>query len=157
MKIFERFGISSRGGRSLLKWTLGGTFGCLMISVLFNYFMFRDLDTVAQMRGLAVAIILPIVLAGPLFFYLTLKMREMARMNHHLHELATKDFGTGLLNRRALIVRIDNECKKMAFKSSLAHLFLVVDADRFKLINDKFGHTQGDEALKLIASALENA
>ncbi len=147
-------GISPKGWKTLLSWTLSGTAGCVVFSVIFNYFAFRDLDTVAVARALATATILPIMLAGPLFFYLTLKLRELARVNHQLNELATKDFGTGLLNRRALIMRVNDETAKMAFNPSISHLFLVVDADRFKAINDRFGHVQGDEALKLISAAL---
>ena len=158
-KVFgiKLFGISSKGWRTQLKWTLSGTFGCVLFAVTFNYFAFRDLDSTAMSRGLAVAIILPILLAGPLFFYLTLKLRELARLNYQLNELATKDFGTGLLNRRALITRVNDETAKMAFNPSLTHLFLVVDADRFKSINDRFGHACGDEALRLISSALEKS
>ena len=98
-------GISPKGWKTLLSWTLSGTAGCVIFSVIFNYFAFRDLETVAVARALATATILPILLAGPLFFYLILKLRELARVNHQLNELATKDFGTGLLNRRALIMR----------------------------------------------------
>ena len=141
----------------LLKWTLFGTFGCILFATIFNYFVFRDLDNTARSRGLMVAIILPILLAGPLFFYLTLKLRELARLNYQLHELATQDFGTGLLNRRAFIARVNDETAKMAFSPSITHLFLVVDADRFKAINDRFGHVCGDEALRLISAALEKS
>ena len=151
------FGVSGKGWRTLTTWTGSGTAGCILFAVTFNYFAFRDLDSAAMTRGIAVAIVLPILLAGPLFFYLTLKLRELARLNHQLNELATKDFGTGLLNRRALIMRVNDETAKMAFNPAITHLFLVVDADRFKSINDKFGHAQGDEALKLISAALEKS
>lgn len=33
---------------------------------------------------------------------------------------------------------------------------LMIDADKFKEINDKYGHVEGDEALKIIAEALKN-
>lgn len=151
------FGVSIKGWRTLFSWTLSGTFGCVLFAVVFNYFAFRDLDDIALGRGLAVAIVLPVLLAGPLFFYLTLKMRELSRLNYQLNELATKDFGTGLLNRRALITRVNDETAKMAFNPSITHLFLVVDADRFKAINDRYGHAYGDDALKLISAALEKS
>jgi diguanylate cyclase len=151
------FGISGKGWRTLVTWTLSGTLGCILFAVTFNFFAFRNLDNTAMSRGIIVAVILPVLLAGPLFFYLTLKMRELARLNYQLNELATKDFGTGLLNRRALIMRVNDETAKMAFNPSISHLFLVVDADRFKAVNDQFGHAHGDEALKLISAALEKS
>ena len=54
-------------------------------------------------------------------------------------------------------MRVNDETAKMAFNPLITHLFLVVDADRFKSINDKFGHAYGDEALKLISAALEKS
>jgi diguanylate cyclase len=107
------------------------------------------------MRSITVAVLLPIMLAGPLFFYLTLKMRELARLNHMFREMATKDVVTGLLNRRALIAQISEMSRKIAADPSGSHLFLVVDADHFKQINDTFGHHHGDEALRLIGTALK--
>jgi diguanylate cyclase len=158
--IFPRktiFGMSFKGWRKVIGWSVSGTLGCILFSVTFNFFVFRDMGEMAFARGITVAVILPVLLAGPLFFYLTMKMRELAKVNHQLNDLATKDPGTGLLNRRALIARVNEESAKMAFAKGVNHLFLVVDADRFKLINDKFGHTSGDEALILIAKALSNA
>ncbi|MGL4406353.1 MAG: GGDEF domain-containing protein [Notoacmeibacter sp.] len=146
-----------KGWRTLVTWTFCGTLGCVLFAVAFNYFAFRDLDDIALGRGIAVAIVLPILLAGPLFFYITLKMRELSRLNHQLNELATKDFGTGLLNRGALISRVNDETAKMAFNPSITHLFLVVDADWFKSINDRYGHACGDDALKAISAALEKS
>ena len=151
------WGISNRGWRTLVTWTFAGTMGCILFAVTFNYFASRNLDSFALSRGITVAVILPILLAGPLFFYLTLKMRELARLNYQLNEFATKDFVTGLLNRRALILRVNEEIAKMAFNPAITHLFLVVDANRFKSVNDLFGHAAGDEALKLISMALEKS
>jgi diguanylate cyclase len=150
-------GVSSKGWRTLVTWTVAGTLGCILFAVTFNYFAFSDLNHSAMSRGIIVAVVLPILLAGPLFFFLTLKLRELSRLNYQLNELATKDFGTGLLNRRALIMRVNDETAKMAFHPEVSHLFLVVDADGFKAVNDKFGHAHGDEALRIISGALEKA
>jgi diguanylate cyclase len=157
MTVQKLFGISAKGWRTLTIWTVSGTLGCILFALCFNYFAFSDLGGIAMRRGMMVAIVLPVLLAGPLFFYLTLKMRALSRLNYQLNELATKDFVTGLLNRRALIMRVDDETAKMAFNPSISHLFLVVDADRFKSINDTYGHAQGDDALKLISAALEKS
>jgi diguanylate cyclase len=151
------FGMSMRGWRMVAGWTLAGTAGCIAFSVAFNALVFFDLEMKIFLRAIAVAVVLPVLLAGPLFFYLTMKMRELARANHQLNELATRDPGTGLLNRRALISRVNEESAKMAFNPRITHLFVVVDADRFKLINDRFGHSSGDEALALIAGALQKS
>lgn len=157
MQTSKILGISPRGWRSLALWTSAGTAGCVAFSVIFNMIVFRDLDGAAYARGIAVAIALPILLAGPLFFFLTLKLRELARLNHQLRDMATKDHVTGLLNRRALIARIQGGPAGQNGDAGQSNLFLVIDADRFKSINDTYGHASGDVALRLIASALSGS
>jgi diguanylate cyclase (GGDEF)-like protein len=78
-------------------------------------------------------------------------------LNHILHEMATHDHVTGLLNRRALINEVTEVTQRAAAADGQTHLFLVLDADRFKQINDRFGHARGDEALAIIARALKSS
>ena len=60
---------------------------------------------------------------------------------------------TGLNNRRLLDQKIEAAIEKQSAKSEL--YLLVIDADNFKTINDKFGHIEGDKALMRIAEALK--
>ena len=151
------FGTSLRGWRNVILWTIGGTSGCILFSVLFNSAVFAEMPDQAYRLGILVAIVLPTLLAGPLFFYLTLKMRELARANYKLHILATEDSLTGLSNRSAMIDAVQERseiCANSAKKTT--DLFVVVDADHFKKINDLFGHAEGDRALRLIAHSLRD-
>jgi diguanylate cyclase (GGDEF)-like protein len=67
--------------------------------------------------------------------------------------LATKDTLTGLENRRAFEDAVAKECSRAKrFKSPLSLLYL--DLDEFKLINDRFGHSFGDEVLREFAQVL---
>ncbi len=63
--------------------------------------------------------------------------------------LANTDVLTGLENRRAMLARM-----QVATPQSAA---LLVDVDRFKRINDRFGHDVGDEVLKDTATCLARA
>lgn len=66
-----------------------------------------------------------------------------------LEQLSTRDELTGLLNRRAL---------ETSFEEFLARgfdTFALVDLDRFKQINDRYGHQKGDAALVACANALQ--
>lgn len=67
---------------------------------------------------------------------------------------ANHDALTGLLNRRAFTMCIEEQCIKMGRDASPVSL-LMVDLDGFKLVNDKFGHEAGDEILKRAADALQ--
>ena len=144
--------ISSRGWARLTAWTILGTCGCLSVSVLYNWLAFRSLGGEALRQGLLSATILPTILAGPLFFYLSYKLRELAVVNHRLSDLAAIDGLTGCLNRRAFTARVED-----GLASGHAGALLVADVDHFKTINDRFGHDRGDEALRLIATAIRSS
>ena len=71
------------------------------------------------------------------------------------HELAMRDALTGLYNRLAYQERLEQEFARwQRYGKSL--VLMVLDVDRFKNINDSYGHKAGDKALKLIANQLQN-
>ncbi|MHA7881130.1 MAG: sensor domain-containing diguanylate cyclase [Saccharospirillum sp.] len=68
------------------------------------------------------------------------------------------DHLTGLLNRRALIERIEQQLAETPDKGSL----VIIDIDWFKQVNDAYGHQAGDEVLtrfseRLLANIPEEA
>jgi diguanylate cyclase (GGDEF)-like protein/putative nucleotidyltransferase with HDIG domain len=66
---------------------------------------------------------------------------------------ATTDFLTGLPNARSLFLHLDGElarCRRMGLPLAV----LVCDMDGFKLVNDRFGHLEGNRLLKSVAAAL---
>ncbi|RUQ31216.1 MAG: diguanylate cyclase [Candidatus Competibacteraceae bacterium] len=78
---------------------------------------------------------------------------NMINYVRQLRQAATLDFLTGLANRRHTL-ELGEALYAQARHGDLAIALAMVDADHFKLINDRFGHLVGDEALKAIASAL---
>lgn len=66
-----------------------------------------------------------------------------------LGTLTHKDPLTGLMNRRGLKTRFE-ELRAKGFST-----FALLDLDRFKQVNDRFGHAVGDEVLKVAAEALK--
>ncbi len=67
-----------------------------------------------------------------------------------LRELATKDALTETFNRRYFLEAVDREIAR-ANRFSYALAVILLDFDRFKYINDTFGHLAGDRALKIFA------
>jgi diguanylate cyclase (GGDEF)-like protein len=65
---------------------------------------------------------------------------------------AMTDLLTGLFNRRAFLEAADRLIAQRA-RRSLPVSVLVFDLDRFKSINDRFGHAVGDDALRVFATA----
>ena len=145
--------MSPRGRRLLVRWTSFGTLGCVAFAQIVNWMLFQDLGHPALGRAVFSGTLIPFILATPLFFYLTLKLRELAIANHRLRDLASTDSLTQCLNRGAFTFGVDAWLQKMAGSGAL----LVIDADHFKRINDRFGHGCGDEALRRIADAIRGA
>jgi diguanylate cyclase (GGDEF)-like protein/putative nucleotidyltransferase with HDIG domain/PAS domain S-box-containing protein len=79
--------------------------------------------------------------------------RVVRRQNHELKALATRDPLTGCYNRRTLFAEFEKHweaCKR--FERSMG--CVMVDVDHFKSINDRFGHSVGDDVLKAVAETL---
>lgn len=82
--------------------------------------------------------------------YLSLVQNEGQRLNEELNRMTTlslTDELTGLPNRRAFLKRMKDEISRaQRYGNSLA--LALVDLDRFKPINDNYGHPVGDAVLK---------
>jgi len=66
---------------------------------------------------------------------------------------AATDPLTGLLNRRGFMERTEHLVERMAAQRSSVSL-LMFDLDRFKMINDTYGHASGDAALRVFADVI---
>jgi diguanylate cyclase (GGDEF)-like protein/PAS domain S-box-containing protein len=79
----------------------------------------------------------------------------LAQLEQHeiLAQLARNDAMTGLLNRRTFNEMLDLRLAQ-ANRAGRPGALLFVDLDNFKLVNDRFGHQRGDEALKCVAGRL---
>ncbi len=79
--------------------------------------------------------------------------RELERANDQLRKLAVTDELTGLRNRRAFEERLAMEFS-MARRRKRELAILLIDADDFKKINDRWGHPAGDEVLRQLGMIL---
>lgn len=66
---------------------------------------------------------------------------------------ANRDPMSGLLNRRGMY----SEAKKLLDSQPTRIAAALIDLDRFKEINDRLGHEEGDEVLKTVAAVLRSS
>jgi diguanylate cyclase (GGDEF)-like protein len=81
--------------------------------------------------------------------------RRAVAQSRALHALATTDALTGIANRRQLFDIGEQETRRaQRYGKPLA--VLMIDVDRFKQINDRWGHPSGDRVIGHIADQLRN-
>ncbi|MFT3762686.1 MAG: GGDEF domain-containing protein [Pseudoxanthomonas sp.] len=78
-----------------------------------------------------------------------------ARYHEEIYQLATLDALTGLCNRRHLIEMADKEIAR-ASRHGRALSMCIIDVDLFKPVNDRYGHINGDEVLRRIATTIRD-
>jgi len=81
---------------------------------------------------------------------------ERKQFEEQLARLARRDPLTGVLNRYALEELLEREASR---SERYAHSvgFLMIDVNRFKEINDRFGHVMGDKVLQAVATVIQHS
>ncbi len=85
---------------------------------------------------------------------LALKNQQLQDANRKLEAMARTDDLTGLYNRRYLNEQLDRAWAQ-AVRSDQPLAFMMIDLDRLKETNDRFGHLRGDAVLRRAAKVIE--
>lgn len=81
------------------------------------------------------------------------RLDEITRLQSQLQDQAQRDPLTGLHNRRFLDEALERELAACA-AAGLPLALVLIDIDRFKRINDTYGHPAGDEMIRRLAELL---
>lgn len=84
---------------------------------------------------------------------MALNLNQIKESNQRLSVISQSDELTGLYNRRGFLEHAQNIIRNRKNKGKHG-LIVYADMDNLKMINDKYGHDEGDFALKEIASIL---
>lgn len=125
-------------------------------SVILTNIIMETFSAGINVAGLAVSIVTPIALGGPMVVVLVLKHEQLRHANIQLEQLASTDWLTSLLNRRAFTAAVTEHLTRPGSRKAAGAL-LIIDADDFKSVNDRFGHHNGDAAICLIATAIRQS
>jgi len=79
--------------------------------------------------------------------------QRIIELEKRILRLASTDYLTGLLNRRAFMQRLEIEVNRIK-RSKRSLSLIILDIDFFKKVNDQFGHQAGDLVLQEIARCL---
>ena len=115
----------------------------------------RHLARLRRVQWGALVILLTTLVAEALLIFRPMT-RRIVRSTEDLVRLATVDPLTGIANRRKF-----NQSASTEFDRAKRHgrplSFLAIDVDRFKSINDTYGHDAGDQVLTALTAVLSRA
>lgn len=130
----------------------------IIITNLISYYFYNK-NSKNEIKSLILFTLLPVVSAGIqnynygiILGQVGFTLSELLIYFNNQKKEANYDELTGVYNRRAF--------RKMAnkiFYSNKSMFLMLMDADDFKIINDKYGHLEGDKALIQIAYILNRA
>ncbi len=81
------------------------------------------------------------------------QVRKISILRDELREQATRDPLTNLFNRRYLTETLDRELS-LAKRKEYSVSIIMMDIDRFKHVNDTYGHKTGDQVLKVLGKII---
>jgi len=156
--VLNRLDLSAQGRARVVLWTVLGTVGCIAVTLLCDSFSWGVLDGAERFRSISLDVIVPVILAGPLLYFFSSKLRELAIAHQALAVHASIDGLTNVLNRWAFTSLVDGELARRCERTrGVSGALLVIDVDHFKAVNDALGHDHGDEALQLLAHTIKSA
>jgi diguanylate cyclase (GGDEF)-like protein len=109
----------------------------------------ENLKLLQWMQHASLAVVL-LTLLGEAFGIFRPMVRRIASYTKNLIAAATQDSLTGALNRRSFSERALAELTR-ARRYGRPTSLLMIDADRFKAINDTYGHSGGDAVLRALS------
>lgn len=129
-------------------------YGVLMLGLTIYWLVtWQGMRDMEQIINILVAYVLTATLTVCIVEGVKLKNMEI---NKRITDLSLRDDLTGLLNRRA-IEQVLNELEAVFRKKGLEYAVVMLDVNKFKSINDYYGHNLGDSALKSVAASIQKS
>ena len=148
---------SRRGKLGKSRTVLASGFGLLTVIYAVRTFAFILSNSPSTTPIEANTLLQSLVMGATILSVLTISVGFlgmcMESFNDRLLRLSATDELTNLYNRRE-IKRLTEEAMQRAKRAGQPLAFLLLDANDFKTVNDRYGHLAGDAALQAIANAI---
>src|SRR3954463_4883263 len=148
-----KLNLSSESWGRVVLITIAGTVIAIATAFYVDSFNFADMTDEGRTRAMLTDLITPTILAVPVIFFLTSKLRELAIAHNRLAVYAATDSLTQVMNRAAFSTLVQAYLTEIR-QAQVSGALLIIDADNFKAVNDRYGHDRGDEALVTIAKSI---
>ena len=135
--------------RDLLRFVMTVSVACILIALavdVINQLVFF-VDWTTCLRSWTITAVVVLVLAVPISRTIGTAHLELYREKMISQQLSRMDPLTGLPNRRALM-------EAVATAKAAALVLVIADIDRFKRVNDTYGHLSGDEVISSVAGMM---
>lgn len=141
---------------SVFPLTIIESLGIGLIVITLQFFVLVDLNELTTPDGWQSLVLLVVVLAISLW-----ANHSQVSTLLRLYRQASMDSLTGLLNRGVLLEQLNQLCEQRDEKLAEDELpapisLLMFDLDKFKRINDTYGHSVGDQVLQAFAQILRD-
>lgn len=158
---FDANNVYSRGPFIILHWLV--SWGYLVVATFVVFLKYRKTKNRSErkeLRTLLTFIVMPAIGAviQMMFYGITttqcgITLSVLLILSQNVREQISNDVLTGLNNRRAFENYVDDQILRFGKNFTI----VMCDIDKFKAINDTYGHAYGDIALQRIADVLKNA
>lgn len=141
-----RFAARIKGEDSTISYrSISGMPGWYVVVELTN----KNISDITQHFSVWGGVYGSILVGFTILYMLTILLWEKKDKKHYMG-LSSTDALTGILNRRAFQVELEEQIRKKE-----PGFFIFIDVDNFKIYNDTYGHNNGDLCLKHFAKAMQ--
>ena len=141
-----RFAARIKGEDSTISYrSISGMPGWYVVVELTN----KNISDITQHFSVWGGVYGSILVGFTILYMLTILLWEKKDKKHYIG-LSSTDALTGILNRRAFQVELEEQIHKKE-----PGFFIFIDVDNFKTYNDTYGHNNGDLCLKHFAKAMQ--
>jgi len=134
---------------------LGVMVVALVLAEIAVFFIYSWLEPDAMPRRMAVTGVVTVLVSFPIGYYIHQQNARLRQLTEELKYIASIDQMSGLMNRTSFLAAVQTSIDE-TFSEDDAGSFLFIDADHFKSLNDHFGHSTGDEAIKQIGGIVKD-